>query len=76
MRQNYPDFESFLMDKYAEKVNCTEDDTLDEEVWLEKFNDWQCNLDCERWIYYANMYGNKMVEIAIDNLSQSLKENI
>ncbi len=48
------DFEHFLIYKYAELVQYTEDDTPNEDVWMDKFNDWLMELEPDEFIKYAN----------------------
>ena len=64
-----PDFESYLIEQYAEIVNCTEDDTPNEELWMDKCNEWMCSLEADDFIKFANKY---VIELAIDNKLKSI----
>ncbi len=67
----YPSFESFLMDKWQEEVTGTEMDCLDDDS-PDVFNAW---LECQHLddiIAWGDLYGNKMAEIAINNLNERL----
>ena len=50
------DFESFLMDKYSDEVRYTENDMPNKDLWVDKFNDWLCELDVEDWLKYGDKY--------------------
>lgn len=61
MRIKYPDFNDFL---YSQ---CDTDDVERIEAWVD-------NLDNEQLMEYANKYGIKMAEIALNNALEILKE--
>lgn len=53
-------FEQYLETIYSESVNCTENDSLDDD-FQDDFDFWFSGLDADDLVKYANMYGRYML---------------
>ncbi len=69
-KMKYPEFEDFLMDKFAEQYAGLDDEFPD------SFSEWLDDLSVDDFLSYGTIYGNKQVEIALNNLKEKFNNVI